>query len=75
MKLKQRKKSKLLRECSGCRKKTDTRTLNIRYQDFVKTYATSNYNPNRSHFWFYNTIGYDLCKLCQGRFLKKLSSI
>lgn len=75
MKLKLRKKIKSLRECSACRKVTNTRTLNIRYQDFVRTYKSTNYNPYRDSFWIYNTKGYDLCKNCQKRFLIKLSKI
>lgn len=77
MKLKQRKLKRIkpFRECSNCGKVTDTRTLNVRYQDFILTYKSTKYNPNRQNFWIYNTKGYDLCKPCQKKLLEKLSKI
>lgn len=74
MKLKPTNKEKY-KECSGCGQRTNTRTLNIRYQDFRKTYRSTNYNPNRDHFWIYNTKSYVLCKNCQVKFLKRLENI
>lgn len=62
-------------ECSSCQKLKNTRTLNIRYQSFTKTYKTTQWNKNRSNYWFYCTENYVLCRLCQKRFISKLKKI
>jgi len=59
------------KECSLCKKRTDTRALSIRWQDFLKTYQTREGKTERN-LYFYHTRNYVLCRKCQKEYTKKL---
>lgn len=73
--MKQNKKEKLnYKECSDCLQIKEARQLNIRHQDFEKTYKSrwSSEKGRRKGYWIYNTENYSLCKNCMNNFLKRI---
>ena len=72
----QQRKKQIYKTCSGCGKEKDTRSLNIRYQDFTRTY-NHRYGEKIpwKKYWIYNTENFDLCRECQKKIVIKIKNI